>query len=914
MSRRAAPPGYFDEDDYDLDREKYTRSHRPDRSYEEEVDYRGRRSVPPVEEMERMQIRERPPREFVRETFFDPPRKTKPPVRMRRSVEEVALPEPEDEYHPPRPRRSRRRVREIEEEDMIVDEREIRDRRRYRPREVDEEHIVDERDRRGGRKPRLQRELEEDEMVIRRGGRVPPFGYDGDSEPRPRERRFSDVRDEVFVRSSDPRRKPRRREVGFEEDLIDDREERPRRSRRGVEPPSMRSISKEDERVMRWKDRLSPREIEQEEELRVRAMRHRSRRSPRESQFDRAPPGAWPEEREEDEKIEVEEVASRISSKSEKEVTEIEEEIDIRRERHERDRRRSANSDEIMAHESRRRPSVPERNLPSEPTMVPSTRHHDMDKEYDKIRPPRAPSPETASSRAGFDEIQINHKSQRHGHRSEENIAYKRYDDEASVSPTSCGSAGFRNPWRTDERRSRKAHSLGREGKSVIEEGSRGRMRRGPPREVEEVEENEEEDITEFRERRSKIRPKGDDIKRDSIDEWSVVHAPSKEEAIEMTGGLDVVEIAPKDASSAQESESESEKDIEIDRSRRVMPEVSKERRDERWTEITKDLVVREAIERLGYEFEETRMFYYIFSHLEPDGIDELVEMSDDIRRARRRRIREMHRERATIPARSVSLRGVPQKNETAKTLVGSDMTTESAHSPSIWWFFNFVWDRETVDRWHKAFFLDLDNHILIDPYIPMEPVANSSNLMCLRNDLCTVYVRGSLAFRPVWVSKSKTKWEIDFHWLVREDHAPFSRCRLTDVPHLTKSLDSSDDVVVTLTDEDESRRLVSGHRFVLETDDPISRPLPNFDILDMQRRINRIVAMCSIMDHGGQSSVCAEKEVEVAQRTERVICKKKMMTSILNSFLQREQLEECLSISSRLAFKSRPFENLRFE
>lgn len=655
MSRRAAPPGYFDEDDYELDREKYTRSRRPERSYEEEVEYRGRRSVPPVEEMERMQIRERPPREFVRETFFEPPHKTKPPVRMRRSVEEVALPEPDDDYPPPRPRRSRRRPREIEE-DMIIDEREVRERRRYRPREVDEEPIMDERDRRGGRKPRLQRELEEDEMVIRRGGRVPPFGYDGDSEPRPRERRFSDVRDEVFVRSSDPRRKPRRRGVGFEDDLIDDREERPRRSRRGVEPPSLRSMSKEDERVMRWKDRPSPREVEQEEELRVRAMRHRSRRSPREAQFDRAPPGAWPEEREEDEKIEVEEVESRIPSTSGKEGTEIEEEIDVQRERHERDRRRSANSDEMIAHESRRRPSVPERDLSPEPTRGPPMRHRRV-QEYDNIRPPRAPSPETASSRAGFDEIQINHKSQRHGHRSEENIAYKRYDDEGSVSPTSCGSAGFRNPWRTDERRSRKARSLGREGKSVIEEGSRGRMRRGPPREVEEeVEENEEKDVTEIRERRSKIRPMADDIKRDSIDEWSVVHAPSKEEAIEMTGGLDVVEVAPRDASSAQESETESEEEIEVDRSRRVMPEVSKERRDERWTEITKDLVVREAIERLGYEFEETRMFYYIFSHLEPDGIDELVEISDDIRQARRRRIREMHRERATIPARSASL------------------------------------------------------------------------------------------------------------------------------------------------------------------------------------------------------------------------------------------------------------------
>lgn len=34
------------------------------------------------------------------------------------------------------------------------------------------------------------------------------------------------------------------------------------------------------------------------------------------------------------------------------------------------------------------------------------------------------------------------------------------------------------------------------------------------------------------------------------------------------------------------------------------------------WTEITKDLVAREAIEELGYDFEETEFFYYIIQYL----------------------------------------------------------------------------------------------------------------------------------------------------------------------------------------------------------------------------------------------------------------------------------------------------------
>ena len=39
-------------------------------------------------------------------------------------------------------------------------------------------------------------------------------------------------------------------------------------------------------------------------------------------------------------------------------------------------------------------------------------------------------------------------------------------------------------------------------------------------------------------------------------------------------------------------------------------------RRQEMWTEITKDLVTREAIEELGYDFDETEYFYYIIEYL----------------------------------------------------------------------------------------------------------------------------------------------------------------------------------------------------------------------------------------------------------------------------------------------------------
>jgi hypothetical protein len=101
-----------------------------------------------------------------------------------------------------------------------------------------------------------------------------------------------------------------------------------------------------------------------------------------------------------------------------------------------------------------------------------------------------------------------------------------------------------------------------------------------------------------------------------------------------------------------------------------------KQRLGELWTEITKDLVVREAIEELGYDFEETEFFYYVlqylryvrlppFSHYSlsnsylktklttrQDEVEQLVALSKHIRRERRDRIRDIQREREKMERR----------------------------------------------------------------------------------------------------------------------------------------------------------------------------------------------------------------------------------------------------------------------
>ncbi|KAF2453997.1 hypothetical protein BDY21DRAFT_116703 [Lineolata rhizophorae] len=82
------------------------------------------------------------------------------------------------------------------------------------------------------------------------------------------------------------------------------------------------------------------------------------------------------------------------------------------------------------------------------------------------------------------------------------------------------------------------------------------------------------------------------------------------------------------------------------------LPGPPKPRPREMWTEITKDLVLKEALDARGYEYEETEYFFYVMEYLRYEDVLRLVEISEDIRRDRRTRIREIQWEREELENR----------------------------------------------------------------------------------------------------------------------------------------------------------------------------------------------------------------------------------------------------------------------
>ncbi|KAJ5470091.1 hypothetical protein N7530_007448 [Penicillium desertorum] len=160
--------------------------------------------------------------------------------------------------------------------------------------------------------------------------------------------------------------------------------------------------------------------------------------------------------------------------------------------------------------------------------------------------------------------------------------------------------------------------------------------------------------------------------------------------------------------------------------------------------------------------------------------------------------------------------------------------------TPNIWAFADVFWGTSTTSRWKKAFFNDPTNSNSL--------VNDCSNLICLRRDLRTAWSSGLFALRPAWISDDMTAMEIEFYWQPKPDHKLFDNVDVAKQPPSTKNVHSVDQLIVAVGNRGEPtyRAIESGYRFRMTTDDPILRPLPSFDLLDMQWHFTRLTALCA--------------------------------------------------------------------
>lgn len=592
-----------------------------DRYYDEEIDYtRGpvrERDVRVREEVRvrdrsRSREREQDPPGFFRDDprasagpmvlrkrevedfeFVQRPRRRSPtpepirePVRER---EEIVIRRDESERPPPR------REREVEREEIIIRRDELERPPPRREREVDREEIIIRRDESERPPPRREREVEREEIIIRQDDR----DRDRDRRPPPREME----RDEIIIRRDEGGGRPR-----YDDDIIS----RKSNGRRGGRSDYDREeiIIRHDERDDDTRSRYGGRGYD-DYALAPRPKSHERERSR----------------------------IGRASSHSSHD-----DEVIIRRDTREgRDGREREREEIIIRKHSHSRSPSPE-SLPEPPIIRAQpihqeviTHHRHIDHGYEIARsreisrPPSPPMPPRARSE---ERIEIKRSGERNGRHYDEDIVIKRNDgdDARSVAPPRS--------------------VRGDDDFSVASPRRGGYRDRGYDRD-----DREEADYYNAKALERTFPGEGyNGVTQD----WAIVDVPPGTRKVAMDGaGGGRQEITWQKYNGVRRSKfmpEGSDEGYGSEAGRPARPEVGGGeigrryggRRDPTeglWTEITKDLVVKEAITEAGYEFTETDDFYYVIAYLGYDDVARLVGLSEDIREMRRRRAKNMEYE-----------------------------------------------------------------------------------------------------------------------------------------------------------------------------------------------------------------------------------------------------------------------------
>lgn len=156
----------------------------------------------------------------------------------------------------------------------------------------------------------------------------------------------------------------------------------------------------------------------------------------------------------------------------------------------------------------------------------------------------------------------------------------------------------------------------------------------------------------------------------------------------------------------------------------------------------------------------------------------------------------------------------------------------------SLWRWLGFFCGESKVIEWKGQVLGDKD-------IIRTERV---HNMLTLLSQIYLYWDEPVCAFRPIEVNHEKTSMDLAFHWLPLPDTKSKRSSRLplqsNPYPDLLPSLQNSPGDNIFAFNMDTKSFIRSGTRFTITTDDPVDKPLPSFELLELQWHLGRVAAM----------------------------------------------------------------------
>lgn len=157
-----------------------------------------------------------------------------------------------------------------------------------------------------------------------------------------------------------------------------------------------------------------------------------------------------------------------------------------------------------------------------------------------------------------------------------------------------------------------------------------------------------------------------------------------------------------------------------------------------------------------------------------------------------------------------------------------------------FWMLLKVFWDDDRVDKWR--------NKIFPDPRHPDTGVDSCFNLISLTPTAHAYWNDGRFALKPLSLSNDEKKLTIQFFWQPQYDHKLQDRVDLLKEPLSSESLNVAEidgkPCFLSRLVRKRASQIKSGDIFTLTTDDPGKRPLPSWELLEMQWILQRITAM----------------------------------------------------------------------
>ena len=117
--------------------------------------------------------------------------------------------------------------------------------------------------------------------------------------------------------------------------------------------------------------------------------------------------------------------------------------------------------------------------------------------------------------------------------------------------------------------------------------------------------------------------------------------------------------------------------------------------------------------------------------------------------------------------------------------------------------------------------------------------------MLCLSSHAHTDWNKGLFALKPLDLLADKKEMRVEFFWQPRYRHNPGNKTKILTDPVSSKGLAGVDEEVFLCRRTGTSPAFIRSEEIsTLKTDDPIERPLPSINLLEMQWILQRLVGM----------------------------------------------------------------------